>query len=113
MTDKCDICGSTTVDHTELNCSMNRQIFNRKTSEQSIRADERQKLLAEIEGWLVDEQQIPEAHIESAIKVSDDWSLSYESDLITARNILRAELRAKLEAMKGGKWQIKSCTCTL
>ena len=65
--------------------------------------DERQKLLAEIEGWLVDEQQIPEAHIESAIKVSDDWSLSYESDLITARNILRAELRAKLEAMKGGK----------
>lgn len=82
MTDKCDICGSTTVDHNELNCSMNRQIFNRKTSEQSIRADERQKVLAEVLEWSKARQYSDEYGVDVAIRFS--------------------ELRAKLAEMKEG-----------
>lgn len=71
MTDKCDICGSTTVDHNELNCSMNRQIFNRKTSEQSIRADERQKVLAEVLEWSKARQYSDEYGVDVAIRFSE------------------------------------------
>lgn len=93
MTDKCDICGSTTVDHNELNCSMNRQIFNRKTSEQSIRADERQKLLAEIEGLVAKVQR------KITSKTFEDPNLCL--DVMVDIDDSLAELRAKLAEMKG------------
>ena len=72
--------------------------------EAKIRADERQKLLAEIEGWLVDERLTVVAHkygtetgeIESTVgDGEEEWKIP--------RNDLRAELRAKVKEMKGGK----------
>lgn len=83
MTDKCDICGSTTVDHNELNCSMNRQIFSRKTSERTIRANERQAVLAEVLEWSKARQYSDEYGVDVAIRFS--------------------ELRARLAEMKGKK----------
>lgn len=56
--------------------------------ERLIRVDERQKVLAEVEGWLVDEKKEREVEAPGYYK----WEI---------RNYLRAELRAKLAEMKG------------
>lgn len=65
-------------------------LLESRAIEQSIRQDERQKVLAEVESWLVDEKQV-------IGKTMNDFK--YPDARI--RNGLRAKLRAKLVEMKG------------
>ena len=101
MTDKCDICGSTTVDHNELNCSMNRQIFSRKPSEQSIKADERALGHIDVIRHL-------RRYARNYIMKADERAKGFYEALEEAERYFNAcedaELRAKLEAMKG-EWK--------
>lgn len=63
-----------------------------KKGEALIRADEKQKLLAEVESWLVDEDTR-----RAMLKRENLMELAS----VLSKNQLRAELRAKVQEMKG------------
>lgn len=60
------------------------------TALEEQRANDRQAVIEEVESWLVDEQQV-------VGKTIDD----FKYPAVKNRNLLRAELRAKLVEMKG------------
>ncbi len=85
---------------------------------EKIVADERQKLLAEVDGLLVDEKSkkytekqwckcgyLPndDGYCEDCRRKVVYKDIYMEDEADTARNKLRSELRAKLAEMKGGK----------
>jgi len=68
--------------------------------EMVIRKGERQKVLAKVEGWLVDEPQIGYAEMETDVSLID-----FTERRVFQRNKLRTELREKLAELKGEtKW---------
>lgn len=70
------------------------------------KADERQKVLAEIEGWLVDDVYSRQAQAVIDRRNSDPMCTTpypREARWKDERNRFRAELRAKLVEMKVGK----------
>lgn len=100
MTDKCDICGSTAIDHTELKCSVNmsesrtrwafktvavNEVEKARSDEQAIRVDERSKVLEEVKEW---------AERKRIVNTSGGFGHHMH-------NAVLAELRAKLVEMKG------------
>lgn len=68
-------------------------ILESREIEQDIRANERQKVLAEIEGWLVELSTMNYQQIED--------TFGNEPEKVV--QAIAAELRAKLAEMKGGK----------
>lgn len=95
---------SAIYNHPEYVCLTN------KAFEQRLNA-ERTKLLAEVEGWLVDED-IDIVHHFYSCRVSSEHrcpqckktgceAYVYSGGMVNGRNSLRAELRAKLQEMKG------------
>lgn len=57
------------------------------------RADERKKVIEEVESWLVDEEY----------PITDPDSIDYGMMLASPKNEWNEELRAKLNQLKGGK----------
>lgn len=80
--------------------------IQKKMTEQTIRASERAAVIAEIEGWLVDDVYSRQAQAVIDRRNSDPMCTTpypKEARWKDERNRFRAELRAKLAEMKGEK----------